>query len=55
MMLGNPVAIDLDGLEYIINHGYYDSNNPGDFFNKCNYGSMNNNIKQYLTQMALWL
>ena len=51
----NPVAIDLDGIEYIINHGYYDSNNPGDFFNKSNYGSMNNNIKQYLTQMALWL
>ena len=52
---GNPSAINDPGIKYILNHGYYNSNRAGDIFDGT-YGTVsNNNIKQYITQMALWL
>ena len=52
---GNPSAINDAGIKYIMNHGYYNSSRAGDVFDGT-YGSVtNDNIKQYITQMALWL
>jgi len=44
------------GITYIINHGYNITNSVNTVFTEKTYsGTLNNSIKQYITQIALWL
>ena len=44
------------GITYIINHGYNNTNSFKTIFTEKNYeGTMDNKIKQYITQIAIWL
>lgn len=53
---GNPSNISDKGLLYIIGHGYNATNNDNNIFSTNKYGTVtDNNIKQYVTQVALWL
>ncbi|MBQ6476945.1 MAG: hypothetical protein IJI43_00690 [Bacilli bacterium] len=52
----NPTSITDKGLAYILSHGYVPSNTNHDIFSTGTYGSVSNSsIKQYITQVALWL
>ena len=52
----NPEAITDKGMLYIISHGYNKANPNNNIFSTNTYGSVtDNNIKQYITQIALWL
>lgn len=53
---GAVTNINDKGLTYIINHGYNITNNTNTIFTPKTYGDVTNNrIKQYITQIALWL
>ena len=44
------------GITYIINHGYNITNSVNTIFTEKSYsGDIDNNIKQYITQVAIWL
>lgn len=52
----NPTSITDNGLKYIISHGYNTTNTTNTVFTTNTYGSVtDNSIKQYITQVALWL
>ncbi len=52
----NPESISDNGIQYILAHGYNISNLNHTIFTSGVYGSVtDNNIKQYVTQIALWL
>ena len=52
----SPVDIEDDGITYIINHGYNTTNTTNTIFTDSSHGNVSNNtIKQYITQVALWL
>ena len=52
----NPIIMNEDGLLYIISHGYNVSNTSNNIFSTNKYGSVSDdNIKQYITQIAIWL
>ena len=52
----NPENITDKGMLYIISHGYNKANTSYNIFSTGTYGSVtDNNIKQYITQIALWL
>ena len=52
----NPTTITDNGLKYIITHGYNNTNTTNTIFTTNTYGNVSdNNIKQYITQVALWL
>lgn len=53
---GNPTGITDRGLLYIIGHGYNPTNATNTIFTTNQYGGVTDNtIKQYITQMAVWL
>ena len=48
--------VDDKGLTYIINHGFNNTNSVNTIFTKKKYkGDIDNSIKQYITQIAIWL
>jgi len=52
----NPINVADKGIMYILGHGYSSSNTENDIFKSMTYGSVtNNDLKYYLTQIALWL
>ena len=52
---GNPSYVKDDGFRYISNYGYYNSTRPGPIFDNT-YGQVpDDSIKQYITQIAIWL
>ncbi len=52
---GNPSGVSDIGIKYILAHGY-NNLNTNDIFSTGEYGTVNdNNIKHYITQIALWL
>ena len=52
----NPTNISDKGILYILGHGYNTSNTSNNIFTSGAYGNVtDNNIKQYITQIALWL
>lgn len=52
----NPSDIKDLGILYIINHGYNSSNTTNTVFSTGKYGAVSDNgVKQYITQIALWL
>ncbi len=52
----NPKNITDKGLIYIMSHGYNLINITNNIFTKNTHGSVvDNNIKQYITQIAIWL
>ncbi len=52
---GNPTSITDNGLKYIITHGY-NQLNTNNVFDDALYGPVaDNNIKHYVTQIAIWL
>lgn len=52
----NPQSVSEKGIMYIINHGYNITNSTNTVFSTGEYGSItDNNIKEYITQIALWL
>ena len=52
---GNPSSISDNGLKYIITHGY-NQLNTNNIFDKAEFGPVaDNSIKQYITQIAIWL
>lgn len=52
----NPLSVNNKGILYILAHGYNITNTSNDIFSTNTYGSVSNNdIKQYITQIALWL
>lgn len=52
----NPININDLGISYILSHGYNTNNTTNTIFETKTYGSItDNNIKQYITQIALWL
>ncbi len=52
---GNPNSIADNGLKYLISHGY-NQLNTNNIFDKAEFGPVtDNNIKQYVTQIAIWL
>ena len=52
----NPSDISDLGILYIINHGYSSTNTTNTVFTANKYGAVSdNNVKQYITQLALWL
>lgn len=52
----NPTNISDNGILYILGHGYNISNTSNNIFTSKAYGNVtDNNIKQYITQIALWL
>lgn len=52
----NPATISDLGLKYILMHGYNTTNTTNTVFSQNKYGAVtNNNIKEYITQIAFWL
>ncbi len=52
----NPTSVSDQGLLYILAHGYNSTNSYHSIFSDLNYGYISDNsIKQYITQIALWL
>lgn len=52
----NPANISDLGLKYILMHGYNTTNTTNTVFSQNKYGAVtDNNIKEYITQMAFWL
>lgn len=52
----NPTGITDEKILYILSHGYNVTNTTNTVFTTGTYGSVtDNNIKQYITQVALWL
>lgn len=52
----NPNPISDNGILYILAHGYNTTNTDHNIFATAQYGGVaDNNIKQYITQVALWL
>ena len=52
----NPSGISDLGILYIINHGYSATNTTNTVFTTNKYGAVSDNdVKQYITQVALWL
>lgn len=52
----SPIDINDNGISYIINHGYNTTNTMNTIFSDNSHGAVNDNaIKQYITQVALWL
>lgn len=52
----NPTSINDKGILYILTHGYNTTNVDNNLFATYQYGGVaDNSIKQYLTQIALWL
>lgn len=52
----NPKNINDLGISYILSHGYNTNNTTNTIFETKSFGSItDNNIKQYITQIALWL
>ena len=52
----NPTNITDKGILYILGHGYNSTNTTKTVFSDNTYGAVtDNNIKQYITQVALWL
>ena len=52
----NPESITDKGMLYIISHGYSKASTNYNIFSTGDYGNVtDNNIKQYITQIALWL
>lgn len=52
----SPVNITDNGILYILAHGYNTTNTTNTVFSTGTYGAVSNNsIKQYITQIALWL
>lgn len=52
----NPTSVTNKGILYILAHGYNTTNTNYNIFSTGTYGSVtNNDIKQYITQIALWL
>lgn len=52
----SPVNISDKGILYILAHGYNTTNTTNTVFSTGTYGAVtNNSIKQYVTQIALWL
>ena len=57
-LTGNNSVSEINdkGISYIINHGYNITNDVNTVFNENSYGDVSDNkIKQYVTQIALWL
>lgn len=53
---GNPSEVTDDGILYILSHGYNPTNTTNTVFTTNQYGGVSDNsVKQYITQMALWL
>ncbi len=53
---GGVTEVNDKALTYIINHGYNITNTTNTVFTKNTYGSVSDNkIKQYITQVAIWL
>ena len=52
----NPTSITDKGIQYILAHGYNTTNTTRTVFTTGTYGAVtDNNIKEYITQIALWL
>ena len=52
----NPSRISDTGILYILSHGFNINNTSNDIFSSNEYGAVSDNsIKQYITQIALWL
>ncbi len=52
----NPSNVDDKGILYILSHGYNSTNSINTVFATNQYGAVtDNSIKQYITQIALWL
>lgn len=52
----NPLNVNNNGLLYIISHGYNVSNTDKNIFTSEKYGKVtDDNIKQYITQIAIWM
>ena len=50
-----PVNINDVGLIYIMTHGYNKTNQSNTVFSNGSHGNINNEKKQYVTQIAIWL
>ena len=51
----NPIEVNDSGIQYILNHGYHVGGDES-VFDSGEYGTITtDNIKQYITQIALWL
>lgn len=56
LVSGNPAEVTDDGILYILSHGYNPTNTTNTIFTTNQYGGVSDNlVKQYITQMALWL
>ena len=52
----NPINITNNGLLYIISHGYNPNNTESTIFSTLKHGAVtDNSIKEYITQIAVWL
>ena len=52
----NPNSIANKGILYILAHGYNTTNTTNNVFSTGTYGTVSSNdVKQYITQLALWL
>lgn len=52
----NPISVNDKGILYILTHGFNTTNVDNNIFATNQYGGVSdNNIKQYVTQIALWL
>ncbi len=51
----NPITVSDKGVMYIITHGYNSVNTNNTVFDNGDYAVSDNEIRQYVTQLALWL
>lgn len=52
----NPNSISDNGIKYILSHGYNITNTSNNIFATGTFGAVtDNSIKQYITQIALWV
>ncbi len=52
----NPLKVNDKGLLYILSHGYNSTNTTNNVFSTNTYGGVtDNSVKEYITQIAVWL